>query len=106
MTLRPLSSRRWLSASLIAVGPLAAVLLFARCFNPSLPTCSYRCDTKDRACPPEYECRSDSICHLKDSTEACSFTFDLSAPTIDLSSPADQSSASDMPSGDLSAADM
>jgi hypothetical protein len=101
MTLRPVASARWLSTSLIALGPLSAVLLFVRCFNPSLPTCSYRCDTKDRACPPEYECRSDSICHLKGSTEACSFTFDLSAPTLDLASQPDQASPADMAPADM-----
>lgn len=101
MTLRPPASRRWLSASLFALGPLAAVLLFARCFNPSLPTCSYRCDTESRACPAEYECRSDSICHLKGSTEACSFTFDLSAPTFDLSSQPDQAGPPDMSPADM-----
>ena len=101
MTLRPVAFRRWQTASLIAVGPLAAVLLFVRCFNPSLPTCSYRCDTKDRACPPEYECRSDSICHIKGSTEACSFTFDLAASTQDFSTPPDQADKSDMTPADM-----
>ena len=99
MTPRSSSSRRLLPWSIVLCGPLFAVLLFARCFSPSLPTCSYRCDTAERACPPEYECRSDAICHLKGSTEACSFVVDLSSPPPDMTPPADLSPRSD--AGDM-----
>ena len=99
MTPRSSSSRRLLPWSIVLCGPLFAVLLFARCFSPSLPTCSYRCDTAERACPPEYECRSDAICHLKGSSEACSFIVDFSSLPPDMTPPADLSPRSD--AGDM-----
>lgn len=96
MTPRSPSRRHALPWSVLACGPLLGVLLFVRCFSPSLPTCSYRCDTADRACPPEYECRGDAICHLKGSTEACSFVSDLGNPPPDQATPRDLSSSPDL----------
>lgn len=94
----PRSPSRWRAApwSVALGGSLLGVLVFARCFSPSLPTCSYRCDTPERACPPEYECRSDAICHLKGSTEACSFVSDLGNPPPDQATPRDLSSSPDL----------
>ena len=67
-------------------------LLGARCFNPTLPDCSYRCEANDRTCPPEYDCLDDGYCHLKSSTTACPYTMDL-RPAADLHPLADMKSA-------------
>ena len=101
MTVRPGTSRSWLVRSMLSLGAVGAVLALVRCFNPALPTCSYRCDVKNPSCPPEYECRSDSICHIKGSTEACSFSFDLASSTLDFATPPDQASPSDMAPADM-----
>jgi len=67
----------------------ALALLGARCFNPTLPDCSYRCRAAEDGaprCPEEYECRADLYCHLKGSTAACPYTMDL-MPAADLRGP-------------------
>jgi hypothetical protein len=99
MPARSSARRHGLPWTVLGGGSLLGLLLFARCFSPSLPTCSYRCDTAERACPPEYECRSDAICHLKGSSEACSFVVDLGGSAPDLASPRDLQSGSDL--GDM-----
>jgi hypothetical protein len=82
------SRRRWMPLGLI-LGALGASLLFVRCFSPSLPACSYRCNTTEPRCPDEYECRTDGYCHLKGNGEQCSFSMDLSPAPPDMATPID-----------------
>ena len=38
--------------------------LLAACYSPAQPDCGFECDLdRDRACPPNYACASDNICH-------------------------------------------
>lgn len=80
----------WLLFS--ASAALGVALSLARCFSPELPTCAYICGKSEPRCPDEYECRSDCYCHLKGSTEACSFDMasgcDAATPPPDLAGPA------------------
>ena len=87
------TARRWRLA-VVGLGAAALVLL-ARCFQPDLPACAYRCNTAEPRCPDEYECRSDGYCHLKGSTEACRYSMDL-LPAADMSLPPDQSLPADL----------
>ncbi|MFO0575287.1 MAG: hypothetical protein U1A78_14950 [Polyangia bacterium] len=90
-----------------ALGLGAAVIgLLARCFQPDLPTCAYRCNTTEPRCPDDYECRTDGYCHLKGTTEACMYSMDL-LPAPDLSLPPDQSPPPDLTgAADLRSIDM
>lgn len=81
------------------LGVAAALVSLARCFQPDLPVCSYRCNTAEPKCPDEYECRADQYCHRKGTTEACPYSMDLSMPP-DLAVTRDQSMPPDL-SGDL-----
>lgn len=85
-TARP-TTRRLLIGGLCAG---AALLFLARCFQPDLPVCSYRCNPTEPRCPDEYECRTDGYCHLKGSAQECPYGMDLS-PAPDLGQPRDQS---------------
>lgn len=92
---RSVSLRRSARTSLpLLVGCLGVLCGIAHCFSPSLPTCSYRCGPADSPCPAEYECRVDGYCHLRGSTEACSYRMDLAVPdlvsTPDLAASKDQ----------------
>lgn len=89
--------RRPLHALLVALPLGAVVLLGARCFQPALPDCAYRCGSDEPRCPPEYECRDDGYCHRRGTTTLCPFTMDLATPA-DLRPPADLVDAS---TGDL-----
>lgn len=95
--------RRSIAAPLGGALLLGGLLLaLSRCFNPTLPDCSYRCGTQDPACPPEYECRQDRYCHLKGSTAACPYAMDLRAPA-DLRPAGDLADGGD--AGDLNKGD-
>jgi hypothetical protein len=53
---------------------LAAVLLAATlpaCFNPEQPACAFSCVTAPHACPPNYACQSDGLCHNDKSPGIC-----------------------------------
>jgi hypothetical protein len=93
MALRRPAGRLLVPALLGAV--LCGGLLFlTRCFSPTLPACSYICNSAEPKCPDEYECRADGYCHLRGSTESCPYSMDLSPapPRPDLSGPADLAS--------------
>lgn len=81
-------AHRLLRPTLGALALAGLALLGVRCFNPTLPDCSYRCGA-DKACPAEYECRDGVYCYLKGSTAACPFT------PPDLQPPADQRAVPD-----------
>lgn len=85
------------AAALLActLGLVGAALGLVRCFNPDLPACAYICNTAEPRCPDEYECRADGYCHLRGSTEACSYSMDL-APAVDMLVAPDQSVPPDL----------
>lgn len=85
------------AAALLActLGLGGAALGLVRCFSPDLPACAYICNTAEPRCPDEYECRADSYCHLRGSTEACSYSMDL-APAVDMLVAPDQSVPPDL----------
>jgi hypothetical protein len=99
---------------------LAGVALFAgavtlsRCFSPTLPACSFICNTTDPKCPDDYECRSDNYCHLTSSSETCPYSMDLTpAPVVDMLDAGDMATAADLTvapdmttPADMTAADM
>ena len=68
MRRRPLATLRIV---LLAAGLGAAA---AACFSPVKPACTFACGP-DNACPDEYVCASDGLCHRADGVGQC----DLSA---------------------------
>jgi hypothetical protein len=42
----------------------------AACFSPLKPACTFACGP-DRACPDEYVCSSDGLCHRADGVGQC-----------------------------------
>lgn len=103
--------RRILSLLLVGLPLGTVVLLGARCFNPTLPDCAYRCGDQEPRCPPEYACWEDGYCHRRGTTTLCPFAMDL-APPVDLRPPpdladagVDLADAGSTDGGDLSGAD-
>jgi len=74
---------------------VGGLVLLSRCFSPTLPACSYICNSTEPRCPDEYECRSDSYCHLRGSTESCPYSMDLgpAAPRPDMAATVDMAAA-------------
>ena len=95
-----MAKRNWrviLVPFVLGTALVAGLGSLSRCFSPTLPACSFVCNTTDPKCPDEYECRSDNYCHLKGSSEACPYTMDLTPlPNRDMATAIDQSSGADM----------
>lgn len=80
---RPAPARPRLFVALGLVALSLGSLLLSHCFTPTYSDCAYRCASDEPRCPPSYECRSDSYCHLPDSTNICLFGIDLAGLTLD-----------------------
>ena len=80
-----------------------AALLFAGCFNPDEPSCSFACGSAGE-CPNDYACQSDGYCHKNGDNTACGFS-DAAMP--DIAEPVDLSvgDAGDAGTHDLSSTD-
>lgn len=93
-------AKKMLWPILIGAVALPGLVSLSRCFSPSLPACSFICNKDEPRCPDDYECRSDSYCHLKGSTEECPYTMDLATPPDQLSLP-DLTTPPDMAATDM-----
>lgn len=94
-------SKKILIPIVLGAVALPGLLSLSRCFSPSLPACSFICNKDEPRCPDEYECRSDSYCHLKGSTELCPYSMDLSPAPVDQLSLPDLTSVPDMAATDM-----
>ncbi|HEY2900532.1 MAG TPA: hypothetical protein VGL59_08150 [Polyangia bacterium] len=69
MAVAVLMMRRWRWV-LAALAVLAAAGATA-CFSPHQPGCAFSCTIPPHACPADYTCGSDGLCHRADGTGIC-----------------------------------
>jgi Bacterial Ig-like domain len=87
--------RRILGAAIVCAGVVAAIALGISCYATPEPDCGFVCGSGG-ACPDDYACASDSICHRLGSPPSTVCTGDggladaaLVSPTVTATSPTD-----------------
>src|SRR5262245_48350018 len=79
--------RRYVSLGLVLAATLG--LIYAACYNPAEPVCGFRCGPSG-ACPDNYACASDGVCHRNGTNPAqICVTPDAPPPVDALDAPGD-----------------